>query len=115
LHEILNDVVNSSSDIIGAAAVDNDGLLMASNFNSSIDSNRIAAVTAGLISLATRSAQQLNQGAVKQTLIQAEKGNIIAIRANPQISLVILTSVDINLGLAFMKCRDAAQAIGNML
>ena len=115
LNNILNDVVNGTPDIVGAAVVDNDGLLLASVFNGSVDGNRVAAVSAGLISRASRSAQQLNQGAVKQTLIQAEQGNIIAIRANPQISFVALTRVDLNLGMAFMKCRNAAQSIGNEL
>ena len=115
LRSILDSVVNNSSDIAGAAIVDNDGLLLASIFNSSVDGNRVAAVSAGLISLASRSAQQLNQGAVKQTLIQAEQGNIIAIRANPTTSFVALTPVDVNLGMAFMECRDAAKSIGDML
>jgi uncharacterized protein len=115
LRSILNDLVTNSTDIVGAAVVDNDGLLLASAFSGNIDGNRVAAVSAGLISLSSRSAQQLNQGAVKQTLIQAENGNVIAIRANENASFVGLTAINVNLGMVFMECRDAAQAVAKTL
>lgn len=115
LKQILDELVSNSTDIVGAAIVDNDGLLLASRFNSSIDGNRVAAVSAGLISLSSRSAQQLNQGTVKQTLIQADNGNIIAIRATDNASFVALTPVGVNLGMAFMECRDAAGSIRDTL
>lgn len=115
LKQILQDLVTNSTDIVGAAIVDSDGLLLASQFSSGIDGNRVAAVSAGLISLSTRSAQQLNQGAVKQTLIQADNGNIIAIRATDSTSFVALMPVGVNLGMAFMECRDAANNIRNAM
>lgn len=115
LNQILNNVVTNSTDIVGAAIVDNDGLLLASRFSNSVDGNRVAAVSAGLISLASRSAQQLNQGNVKQTLIQAENGNIIAVRANAGTSFVALTALSVNLGMVFMECKDAAKAVADAI
>ena len=115
LQSILSQLVSTSSDITGAVIVDNDGLLLASALSANVDGNRIAAVTAGLISLAGRSAQQLGQGGVKQTLIQAENGNVVAIRASSRGSFVALTPTGINLGMTFMECHDAAQEIGNVL
>lgn len=115
LRSILQDLVNNSTDIVGAAVVDNDGLLLASVFSTAIDGNRVAAVSAGLISLSSRSAQQLGQGSVKQTLIQADNGNIIAVRASDHASFVALTTVNVNLGMAFMECRDAASSISKTL
>lgn len=115
LKQILQDLVTNSMDIVGAAIVDSDGLLLASQFSDGIDGNRVAAVSAGLVSLSTRSAQQLNQGAVKQTLIQADNGNIIAIRATDNTSFVALMPVGVNLGMAFMECRDAADNIRNAM
>ncbi len=111
LRSILNNIVSSSSDLQGAVIVDNDGLLLASALNSSLDGNRVAAVSAGLVSLAGRSAQQLGQGEVVQTLIQAKNGNVIAIRAGNQASFVALTTTGVNLGMAFLECRDAAAQI----
>lgn len=111
LRTILSDIVNNSSDIQGAVIVDNDGLMLASVLNSSLDGNRVAAVSAGLVSLASRSAQQLGQGEVVQTLIQAKNGNVIAIRAGSQASFVALTSTGVNLGMAFLECREGAAQI----
>lgn len=115
LQLILTKLVGESSDITGAVIVDNDGLLLASALSANVDGNRIAAVTAGLISLAGRSAQQLGQGGVKQTLIQAENGNVVAIRASSRGSFVALTPTGINLGMTFMECQDAANEIGSVL
>ena len=116
LQSILTQLVSSSTDITEAVIVDNDGLLLASALSANVDGNRIAAVTAGLISLAGRSAQQLGQGDVKQTLIQAENGNVVAIRASSKGSFVALTTpTGINLGMTFMECQDAANEIRSVL
>ena len=115
LQAILNEVVNGSSDINGAVVVDNDGLLLASALSGNQDGNRVAAVTAGLISLAGRSAQQLGQGDVNQTLIQAANGNVVALRAGTNAAFVALTPSGGNLGMTFMECRDAASRISSVL
>ncbi len=115
LQTILNDLVHSSGDISGAVIVDNDGLLLAGALSGNTDGNRVAAITAGLISLAGRTAQQLGQGDVKQTLIQAEIGNIVAIRASAKGSFVALTPANASLGMIFMECREAADAIADDL
>ncbi|HRQ41668.1 MAG TPA: DUF4388 domain-containing protein [Chloroflexota bacterium] len=111
IQAILDNLVRSSTDITGAVVVDSDGLLLASVLGNGVDGNRVAAVSAGLVSLAGRSAQQLNQGNIRQTLIQAENGNIIAVRAGERASFVALTASSVNLGMVFMECRDAADAI----
>lgn len=115
LQLIVNNLVNNSSDILGAAVISMDGLLIVSSISGDVDGNRVAAVSAGLISLASRSANQLNQGDLKQTLVQAENGNIIAIQASSKASFVALMPTNINLGMAFMECQDAAREIKNIL
>jgi uncharacterized protein len=115
IQAILTRVVSESSDLTGAVVVSSDGLVMGSVLNSSIDGNRVGAVSAGLLSLANRSAQQLNQGDLLQTLVQASSGNIIAIRSGQNASFVALTPTNVNLGMVFLECRDAAQAIGSIL
>ena len=115
LQTILDDLVRSSGEISGAVIVDNDGLLLAGALSGNADGNRVAAITAGLISLAGRTAQQLGQGDVRQTLIQAEIGNIVAIRASAKGSFVALTPSNASLGMTFMECRDAADAITRVL
>lgn len=115
LRDLLRNMVNSSTDIIGAVVVDRDGLMLASMLNSSVDGNRVAAVSAGLISLASRSVQQLGQGTVNQTIIQATNGNIIALRVGDKASFVALTPVEVNLGMALLECRDAVKSIAELL
>jgi len=115
LRNILHNAVNNSLDLTGAAIVDNDGLLLASALSGDLDQNRVAAVSAGLVSLASRSAQQLRQGRISQIVIRAEHGNIIAMRAGEKASLVALTGTDVNLGMVFLECNDAAAEIKAVL
>ncbi len=115
LRSILNNTVNNSTDLTGAAVVDNDGLLLSSVLSGDLDQNRVAAVSAGLVSLASRSAQQLRQGDISQIVIRAENGNIIAMRAGEKASLVALTGTNVNLGMVFLECSDAANEIKMVL
>jgi predicted regulator of Ras-like GTPase activity (Roadblock/LC7/MglB family) len=115
IQEILTRVVNESGDLNGAVVVSNDGLIMGSVLGGAVDGNRIGAVSAGLLSLAGRSAQQLNQGDLVQTLIQATNGNIIAVRSGNNASFVGLTGTNVNLGMVFLECGDAAKEIGQIL
>jgi uncharacterized protein len=115
IQAVLTRVVRESGDLIGAVVVSNDGLVMGNVLSGAVDSNRVGAVSAGLLSLAARSAQQLNQGDLVQTLIQATNGNIIAIRAGGNASFVGLTGNNINLGMVFLECGDAAKEIAAIL
>jgi predicted regulator of Ras-like GTPase activity (Roadblock/LC7/MglB family) len=115
VQDILKEAVANSGDITGAVVVSSDGLLIASVLNGNVDGSRVGAVSAGLISLATRSAQQLSQGDLSQIVIQASGGNIIAVRAGQQASFVALTGGNANLGMAFLECRDAAKNIAAIL
>ncbi|MCA9985428.1 MAG: DUF4388 domain-containing protein [Anaerolineales bacterium] len=115
LNAILQETVRNSSDLTGVVVVDNDGLMLASVLNGNVDGDRVAAVSAGLLSLAGRSAQQLGQGAISQTLIKAEGGNIIALRVGDKASFVALANRDANLGMAFLECRDAADNLARAI
>jgi predicted regulator of Ras-like GTPase activity (Roadblock/LC7/MglB family) len=115
VQDILKEAVANSGDITGAVVVSSDGLLIASVLNGNVDGSRVGAVSAGLISLATRSAQQLSQGDLSQIVIQASGGNIIAVRAGQQASFVALTGGNANLGMAFLECRDAAKNVAAIL
>ena len=115
LQAILNNVIEGSSDIKGVVVVDNDGLVLGSALGENQNSQTIAAITADLIIYAGRSSRKLGQGAVNQTFIQAEKGNLIALRAGLHAAFVALTPSGANLGLTFVKCREAANQIATIL
>lgn len=115
VYTVLNGLVESMDDIVGAAVVDNDGLLLASNLNQTLDAKRIATISAGLITLSDRSAQQLNYGSVSQTIVQSDDGCIIVVRANAYAFLVGLTTSTVNLGLAIVRCRQALEALSEIL
>jgi uncharacterized protein len=112
---ILKELIEGTADIVGAAVADNDGLLLANQLSDSINPDKIASISATLLNLSDSSSQQLNFGSVYRTIIQAETGNIVAVRVTPNALLVGLTTADMNLGLAIVKSQQAASAIAEIM
>lgn len=115
INTILNELIQNSTDFVGVAVIDKDGELLTSVFRDEVDGQQIALASANLIALASQTAQQLNHGSLKLTLVQAEMGNFIAVRANETVSLIGLMGAEVNLGLAFVKCTKATEAIALFL
>ncbi len=107
LNETLQELLQQSTDIHGAAIVGNDGLVYSANVpEKELDENMVGAAAAAILGLSKRSAKQLNRGTFSQTLIQGDNGNIIVCGINEDILLVGLTAKAVNLGMAFAELRD---------
>ncbi len=112
---LTDDLVKSSSDIEGAAVISLDGLVMAASLSGKMDEVRVGATAAAMLGLSKRTANQLERGGVHQTLIQAEKGNIIITSAGTKAVFVGLTPSDVTLGMVFLEAREAAEKVAAIL
>ena len=103
----LVELLRESSDINGAAVVGVDGLVYSANVPSKdADEDMVGAVAAAILGLSKRSASQIKHGTFKQTLIQAEDGNVIVASINDETLFVGLTPSGVNLGMAFAEVRN---------
>ena len=116
LSQHLQELLDQSSDIEGAAVVGVDGLVYSANMpHRDMDEDLAGAVAAAVYALSARSVSQLNRGNLQRTLIQGDDGNIIVMVINDRTLFVGLTPKDVNLGMAFAEARTIAKKLAEVL
>ena len=104
----LQDIQAASSDIEGSAIVSVDGLIMASALPSGTEEDRVSAMSAAMLSLGERIANELGRGALEQVYIKGKVGYVILTSVGEEAVLTVLAREDAKLGLVFLEMRHAA-------
>jgi predicted regulator of Ras-like GTPase activity (Roadblock/LC7/MglB family) len=116
LAEALQELLDESADINGAAVVGTDGLVYSVNVpNREMDQDMVGAASAAVLGLSRRSVEQLQRGAFTRTLIQGDDGNIIVSGLTNDTLFVGLTPQSVNLGMAFAEVRDVTERLLEIL
>lgn len=116
LTTVLNDLNGTSADIEASAVISTDGLMMAALLPSSMDEDRVGAMSAAMLSLGDRTARELARGTnLEQVLIKAEKGFVLMTHAGPDAVLTVLAKPQAKLGLIFLDVKRAAEALSRIL
>ena len=115
LNSILSDLNGSSADIEASAVISTDGLMMAAQMPAGLDEDRVGAMSAAMLSLGGRTAQELARGGLEQVLIKGEKGYVLMTHAGHEAVVTVMAKPDARLGLIFLDVKRAAESIGNLL
>ena len=115
LTSILSELNGSSADIEASAVVSTDGLMMAALLPSSMDEDRVGAMSAALLSLGDRTAKELARGGLEQVLIKGDKGCILMTHAGEDAVLTVLAKPQAKLGLIFLDVKRAAESVGKVI
>lgn len=115
LNSILSDLNGSSTEIEASAVISTDGLIMASLLQAGMDEDRVAAMSAALLSLGDRTAEELNRGALEQVLIKGDNGYILMTHAGDESVLTVLAKPKARLGLIFLDVKRAAENITKLI
>lgn len=116
LAEALAELLQESSDIEGAAIIGTDGLVYSAIVpQRSLDETLVGATAAAVLGLSRRSAEQLKRGGFRQTLVQADEGNLIVAGIDAQTLFVGLTPKNVNLGMAFAEVRSMTEKVRSIL
>ena len=102
-------------EIEAAAVVSFDGLPMASALPPSMDEDRVAAMSAALLSLGERAAQGLGRGELSQVYIEGETGTVFLISADNEAVLVAVAARGAKVGMMLYEVRRAAAAVADAL
>ena len=79
LDQAIHGLLSQTPEIEAAAVVSFDGLPMAAALPPSMDEDRVAAMSAALLSLGERAAQGLGRGELSQVYIEGETGTVFLI------------------------------------
>ena len=116
LNQALSNLQQSSADIEAAAVVSEDGLIMASLLPRGVEEAQIAAMSAALLTIGTRTAKELKRGEVEQIFVKGKEGYVVIMAAGPHAVLLALARRDAKLGLVFLdasRTADEARAVLN--
>ncbi|MCD6285204.1 MAG: roadblock/LC7 domain-containing protein [Anaerolineae bacterium] len=111
----LRELQASSPDVEAAAIISVDGLPIAASLPHSIEEDRVAAMSAAMLSLGERIAGELGRGTLDEVYVRGEKGFVIVRAVGEEAVLTVLARQQAKLGLLFLDMRRAADEFSAIL
>ncbi len=115
LEALLRELLRRIPELEAAAVVTTDGLPMASALPDGMDEDRVAAMSAALLSLGERAAEGLGRGDLSQVHIQGEHGGVWLLAAGADAVLVGVSAPDAKAGLVLYELRRATAVVSSVL
>jgi len=109
--EKLRDMQASSPDIEASAVVSVDGLAIASALPQGVEEDRVAAMSAAMLSLGERIAAELGRGSLEQVYIKGAEGYVILMSIGVDAVLTVLARENAKLGLLLLDMRRTLEAL----
>ena len=111
----LRDLQSSAPDIEATAVVSVDGLTIASSLPAGVEEDRVAAMSAAMISLGERIASELGRGMLDEVYIKGENGYVVLRDVGQEAVLTVLARQQTKLGLLFLDMRRASEDLAAIL
>ena len=115
LDRAIHALLSQTPEIEAAAVVSFDGLPMASALPQAMDEDRVAAMSAALLSLGERAAQGLGRGELSQVYIEGDAGTVFLVSADDEAVLVAVAAKGAKVGMMLYEVRRAAAAVAEVL
>jgi predicted regulator of Ras-like GTPase activity (Roadblock/LC7/MglB family) len=115
LDRAIADLLSQAPEVEAAAVVSFDGLPMASALPATMDEDRVAAMSAALLSLGERAAEGLGRGGLNQVYIEGETGTVFLVSADDEAVLVAVAAKGAKVGMMLYEVRRAADAVAEAL
>src|SRR5690349_19481160 len=98
----LRDLQISTPDVESSAVVSVDGLIIASSLPAGVEEDRGSAMSAAMLSLGERIANELGRGILDQVYIRGEHGYVFLSAVGKDAVLTVLARKEAKLGLVFL-------------
>jgi predicted regulator of Ras-like GTPase activity (Roadblock/LC7/MglB family) len=115
LDRAIADLLSQAPEIEAAAVVSFDGLPMASALPVTMDEDRVAAMSAALLSLGERAAEGLGRGSLNQVYIEGASGTVFLVSADDEAVLVAVAAKAAKVGMMLYEVRRAAETVADVL
>ncbi|MEX2144610.1 MAG: roadblock/LC7 domain-containing protein [Anaerolineales bacterium] len=102
-------------EIEGAAILSPDGLAIAAVLHPPIDEDRVAAMSAAMVSLGERIARELGRGVMEQVYVKGVDGYALLTAAGPQAVLTVIASGNVRLGMLLLELRKVVADLEELL
>ena len=115
LDRAIRDLLTQTSEIEAAAVVSFDGLPMAAALPAGMDEDRVAAMSAALLSLGERATVGLGRGELNQVFIEGEEGTVFLVSADNEAVLVAVAAKGAKAGMMLYEVKRAAAKVAAVL
>ena len=115
LNSILQNFVTGVNDIQGAAIVTPDGLSLSSVLGAGMDEERVAAMSAAMLSLGERISTELARGTVDRILIEGDTGYGFLTNCGSDAVLLVLAHQSAKQGILQLEIKRLASELKPML
>lgn len=92
-----------------------DGLAIASALPERVDEERIAAMTAAMLSIGERIGRELARGQIDRVIVVGEKGYSVLVNCSDDAVLLILANANAKQGLLFLEIKRAVAELVPLL
>jgi len=111
----LRDLQAGTPDIEGSAVVSVDGLIMASSLPADTEEDRVSAMSAAMLSLGERIAQELDRGVLDEIYLKGSNGYVLLMAVGEEAVLTAMARAHAKLGLIFLDMRRAAEDLERLV
>ncbi|MDQ1698430.1 MAG: uncharacterized protein QOG34_293 [Frankiaceae bacterium] len=115
LDRAIADLLAQAPEVEAAAVVSFDGLPMASALPATMDEDRVAAMSAALLSLGERAAEGLGRGGLNQVYIEGDSGTVFLVSCEDEAVLVAVAAKGAKVGMMLYEVRRAAGTVADVL
>jgi predicted regulator of Ras-like GTPase activity (Roadblock/LC7/MglB family) len=115
LNNILERLRTGSGDIEACGIVSPEGLMIAGLLPPGHDDTPIAAMSASMMSMGVRTANELKRGDLRQVFVKGENGYGVIMPAGPHGLLLCLARKEAKLGLIFLELSRAVEEVKKVL
>jgi uncharacterized protein len=105
----------SSPDIEASAVVSIDGLTIASVLPQGVEEDRVSAMSAAMLSLGERIANELGRSSLEQIYIKGKLGYVVLMSVGNDAVLTALAREQAKLGLIFLDMRRAVDDLTKLI
>ena len=115
LDQVLNDFERNVPHVEATAVVSTDGLVIASRLPDQVEEDRVGAMGAAILSISTRSGEELNRGEMLRVLIEGTNGYLLIRSIGDVAILVVLVDKKVRLGMLFYECKQCITKLTEIL
>lgn len=105
----------SSPDIQASAVVSVDGLIIASALPTSVEEDRVSAMSAAMLSLGERISLELKRGELDQVYIRGNDGYVMLTAVGNDAVLTVMANAEAKLGLIFLDINRTAEELALLI
>lgn len=115
LQSILQNFVTSASDVQGVALVSPDGLSLAATLPGEMDEERVAAMSAAMLSLGERIGSELARGTIDRIYVEGDKGFGILTSCGEEAVFLVLASKAAKQGVLMLEIKRVLPELKTLL